>query len=307
MPSYIESAVIDVNPTTLKPILFTTYKPIKKYILDITYEDSTTKQVELVERDKNRPYKVVFKKEGKLITAIGVPKVYEINEGNKFCDFVNNIMDSDDLLIELDCSSEYDCSKVRFYLKDIRDIIDIAKEGLEGEDPIEDIPLTRYPIYLNGFDCKTVILCKVDDEFNINLYSTITKIGEPLLRDQYSSFTVFTVDSEALVTVPLEQDTDYEDKFVVSVSEEMLDTEIKLIIKYYVNEIEHPVFDEFTIMPFKKTEEDNDNTRVLTRAVSTADMEYLGDGLKPALGIGLTPGYKQYRNSKNASTSVLDK
>ena len=305
MPSYIEPAVIDVNPTMLKPILFTTYKPITKYILDITYEDSTTKQVELVQGDKNRPYRVVFKKDGKLITATGIPKIYEINEANRFCDFVNRVMDSEDLLIELDCSSTYECTKVKFYLKDIRDIIDIA---IEGEPDIgggiEDIPLTKYPIYLNGFDCTTKIRCLVDEDLNVDLTSLITKLGEPLSREQYSDFTVFTVNDDVDTMVSTIESDEAGDHFVVSISEEKLDTEITLIIRYFVDEINHPVFDEFIIIPFRQT--DNEETRTLDRAVTTADMQYLGDGLKPALGVGLTPGYKQYRNSKNTSTSVIE-
>ena len=305
MPSYIEPAVIDVNPKMLKPILFTTYKPVVKYNIEITYEDSTTKTVELVQQDKNRPYKVVFKKEGKLVTAIGVPRIYEVNESCTFCDFVNTVMDASDLLIELDCSSEFECTKVRFYLKDIRDIVDLAVEGYI-EEPVEDIPLTRYPIYLNGFPCTTKIYCKVNEDLTIDLYSQITKIGEPLLRDQYSDFTVFTVDSDAIATVLTDQDTEDKDKFILSVPEELMDTEIKLIIKYFINEINHPVFDEFTIIPVKEIESEDD-TNVLTRAVTTADMQYLGDGLKTALGVGLTPGYKQYRNSSNYIDSVLTK
>ena len=302
MPSYIESTVIDVNPTMLKPILFTTYKANTKYLLNITYEDSTTKQVELVQEDKNRPYKVVFKKEGKLITATGVPKVYEINESNRFCDFVNRVMDSENLLIELDCSSEYNCTKVKFYLKDIRDIVDLASEGDDPEIIAGDL-ISKYPIYVNGFDCRTKIRCLVDDDLEASLTASITKLGEPLSKDEYTDFDVFVIDDTGNLDA---FKYDNEGKFVLSVKEYLLNTEVKVVIRYFVTEIDHPVYDEFTIIPFKKSDDDDTNGDTLDRAVSTADMQYLGDGLKPALGVGLTPGYKEYRNSKNTSKSVVE-
>ena len=303
MPSYIEPTVIDTNPTTLKPILFTTYRPITKYILDITYEDSTTKQVELVAEDRNRPYKVIFKKDGQLITATGVPKIYEINESGKFCDFVNKTLDSEDLLIELDCSSEYSCTKVRFYLKDIRDIIDLAVEGdIDNPEDIKPEPISKYLIHINGFDCKTKIRCMVDDDLEASLTASISKLGETLNKDQYSEFDAFVMDDSGNIDI---FKYDNEGKFVLAVKEYLLDTEIKVVVRYFIKEIDHAVYDEFTIIPFKKSDDDT-TKRTLDRAVSTADMQYLGDGLKPALGIGLTPGYKQYRNSKNTSKSVIE-
>lgn len=304
MSNYIKPGIIDVNPTMLKPILFTTYKPITKYILDITYEDSTTKQIELVEGDKNRPYKVVFKKEGKLVTAVGVPKIYRITECNKFCDFVNRVMDSEDLLIELDCSSEYSCTKVKFYLKDLRDIEDLNPNGCEcgcsGDCNCSDMA-PKFRIYLNNFDCKTKIRCLVDDDLEAYLEACITKLGEALLVEEYTDFDVYVFDEDNKINI---YKYDEHGKFVVSVTEDLLETEVKLLIKYYVNEIEHPVYDEFTIIPFKKSLDDDG--KVLTKAVTTQDRQYLGDGLKPALGTGLTPGYKQYRNSKNYSNSVIE-
>lgn len=299
MPNYIKPGIIDVDPTVLKPILFTTYKPITKYLLDIIYEDSTTKQVELVEGDKNRPYKVVFKKEGRLITAIGVPKVYQISEGNKFCDFVNRVMDSEDLLIELDCSSEYECTKVKFYLKDIRDIIDLSLEDDETDSTTDMI--SKYPIYVNGFDCRTKIRCLVDDDFEVKLNAVITKYGEALLAEEYSGFDAYVIDDSNKINIYKYND---HGKFVLAVTEDLLDTEITVVIRYFIKEIDHPVYDEFIIIPFKKS--DDDEGKVLSKAVSTQDMQYLGDGLKPALGTGLTPGYKQYRNSKNYSDSVIE-
>lgn len=304
MPNCINPGIIDVNPTTLKPILFTTYKPITKYILDITYEDSTTKQVELVTGDRKRPYQFTFKKEGKLITAIGVPKVYQISEGNKFCDFVNRVMDSEDLLIELDCSSTYSCTKVKFYLKDVRDIEDLFPEEDNNEcscgcNCTTDL-VSKYPIYLNGFDCKTKIRCLVDDDLEAYLEATITKVGETLSEDQYKDFDVFVFDEDNKINVYKYNE---HGKFVLRVTEDLLETEVKILIKYFVNEIDHPVYDEFTIIPFRKDEEDG---KTLDKAVTTQDTQYLGDGLKPALGVGMTPSYKQYRNSKNYSNSVID-
>lgn len=302
------SVTIDSNPITYKPILFTTYDTISKYILNITYEDSTTKTVELVENDKDRPYRIVFKREGKLITATGVPRVIrEINECSSFCDFANRIMDSNDLLIELDCSSEYQCTKVRFYLKDIRDIRDLVNEPLEGEEEPVDSNHTMYPIYLNGLSCMDKITCIVDEELNTTLYSQITKMGEVLSRDQYSDFTVFTTNPDIIITPIEPEDGDVEDKVSLKVPEELIDTEIKIIIRYFINEMNHPVFDEFTIIPTNKVEEIEPGTyKVLTRAVTTQDTQYLGDGLKPALGVGLTPGYKQYRNKSSYDDSVLE-
>lgn len=306
------TVTIDSNPKTLKPILYTTYTTSTKYNIHIAYEDATSKDVELVSRDKNRLYRFVFKKEGKLITATGVPSVYEVSECSKMCDFANTIMDSNDLLIELDCSSDFNCTKVRFYLKDIRDIIDLANEPIEDpEDNMEYYPITTYPIYLNGYSCQNVIPCTVvenDGIFSTILTSQIIKIGEPLTKDQYKDFTIFVLDFDTTLT-PIEVSEDeLVDKVSLTIPEELLDTEIKLIIKYYINEIEHPVFDEFTIFPSKTANnaDNGSNQRVLTRAVTTQDTQYLGDGLKPALGVGLTPSYKEYRNKKKYNDSVLD-
>lgn len=126
--SNINPVIIDTNPVSYKPILFTTYTKEVKYILNIMYEDSTNKLVEVVTNDKNRPYQITFKKDGKLVTATGIPSIMEIKEHPIFCDAINSILDSSDLLIELDCSSEYESKKEIFYLKDIRDIVDLAIE-----------------------------------------------------------------------------------------------------------------------------------------------------------------------------------
>ena len=202
MPSYIETTVNSV-PTNLKPILFTNYKVITKYDIEITYEDSTTKTVELVQGDKGRPYKFVIKKDGQLLEVTGVPKIKEISEHRCFCDFANRTLDSNDLLIELDCSSQYECNKVRFYLKDIRDIVDIINE-VEEQPEEPDTP--------DGptGDIQSPIVGEDEEEFALN------------------------------------------------------------------------------------------------RAVTTADTLYLGDGVKPALGIGLTPSYKQYKNSKKYVESAFE-
>lgn len=312
MPSYIEPAVIDMNPVCLKPILFTTYDKSVKYNLTITYEDSTTKTVELVTGDVNRPYKVVFKKEGELITAIGIPKIiYEISEGNKFCDFCNKIMDSNDLLIELDCSIQYNCNKVRFYLKDLRDIVDILIENPFSETNFQsDVDTSQYRIYLQGQTCDTVIKYDMTNTSEINLKAFIAKLSRVLSQDECSNFKVFVDGAEAEITC--RDDTfihiEFKDEYGNNIYENYLNKEFKIIIKYFVNELNHSVFDEFTIIPYIKdetTEEPEDVMPVLTRAVTTADMQYLGDGLKPALGVGLTPGYKEYRNSKNYNDSVM--
>lgn len=304
MPSYIEPVVIDSMPVTLKPILYTTYDTHVRYLLTITYEDSTTKQVELVQKDKNRPYKVVFKKEGKLITATGVPTIKEIRECSRFCDLPNRILDSNDLLIELDCSGTYDCSKVRFYLKDLRHIVDLAKESDDDYDNLLAYDShTKYPIYLNGFSCMTKIYCKIDENYDILLKSQITKFGEPLIRDAYSEFDVFTIDFDLDQTLLDSDDSEITDNIILHIPEELIDKEIKVVIRYFIKEIDHPVFDEFTIIPVKEIEE-IDTGSSLSRAVSTQDMQYLGDGLKTALGVGLTPGYKQYRNKKTYDDTV---
>lgn len=304
MLDHIKPAVIDMNPVSIKPILFTTYDKSVKYNLTITYEDSTTKTVELVTGDVNRPYKVVFKKEGTLITAIGIPKiVYEITESNKFCDFCNKIMDSNDLLIELDCSAEYACNKVRFYLKDLRDIIDILMENPFSETNFQpDVDTSQYRIYLQDLTCDTVIKYDVSETFVMKLKPSIGKLIRRLSSDEASGVSVFPVNFGASI------DIDLNDIITIEINEGHINQELKLIIRYFVNELNHPVFDEFTIIPYIKdetTEEITDVMPVLTRAVTTADMQYLGDGLKPALGIGLTPGYKQYRNSKNYNDSVM--
>lgn len=66
MPSYTEGdnihVIIDHTPSMIKPILFASYEAITKYNIHIIYEDSTTKDVELVQKDKERPYKFTFKK-----------------------------------------------------------------------------------------------------------------------------------------------------------------------------------------------------------------------------------------------------
>ena len=304
MPSYIEPAVIDMNPICLKPILFTTYDKSVKYTLNITYEDSTTKTVELVTGDVNRPYKVVFKKEGELITAIGIPRiVHEISEGNKFCDFCNRIMDSNDLLIELDCSKEYQCTKVRFYLKDLRDIVDLADASEGDDDYLADVDTSKYRIYINDIACDNVINYDVTDSLEMKFYPNIKKLGTSISNEEFSGLMVFPVNFGASIDVSIDN------TFTVEIGEEFIGEELQIIIRYFVKELNHPIFDEFTIIPYIREEivEEDIDTPVLTRAVTTADMQYLGDGLKPALGVGLTPGYKQYRNSKNYDDSVIDK
>ena len=298
MPSYLEgeetiSVLVDNNPVCLKPILFTNYTAITKYNLEITYEDSTTKSVELV-MDKERPYKIIYKKDGKLLTAIGIiSKIHEINEASKFCDFVNKTMDSSDLLIELDCSEKYECTKVRLYLKDIRDIIDIVMEGYNEDDSNNQTEtFTMYPIYLNGHTCKETIKCIVDEDLKVVLNSEITKDGQPLVSWDYSDFTIVsvtepvTVDNElfGIDTVPL------------VFTEESLDKEIKVILKYFVHEIDHLVFEEFTVIASKKEIELPEE--VLDKAVTSADMQYLGDNIHEVLDLDLTPGYKPYRYNK---------
>lgn len=312
MPNNIDEklyVVIDSNPETYKPILYATYDSKTKYNLHIVYEDQTTKDIELVQNDKDRPYKFVFKRDGKLITAVGVPTVREINECNKMCDFVNKIMDSNDLLIELDCSSEYECNKLRFYLKDVRDIIDINEPVKEPEYSLKEH--TIYHMYLNKYSCDTIIPCNVvqkDDIFTTTLSLQLTKFGEYLTREQYSDFDIFAFDFDPILTVEDIQEDETVEKVKMIIPEELLDSEITLIVRYFITEIEHPIFDEFVIIPSKATtDEDNESTQnVLTRAVSTQDTQYLGDGLKPALGVGITPGYKEYRNKKSYSDSVLE-
>lgn len=312
MPNNIDEklyVVIDSNPETYKPILYATYDSKTKYNLHIVYEDQTTKDIELVQNDKDRPYKFVFKRDGKLITAVGVPTVREINECNKMCDFVNKIMDSNDLLIELDCSSEYECNKLRFYLKDVRDIIDINEPVKEPEYSLKEH--TIYHMYLNKYSCDTIIPCNVvqkDDIFTATLSLQLTKLGEYLTREQYSDFDIFAFDFDPILTVEDIQEDETVEKVKMIIPEELLDSEITLIVRYFITEIEHPIFDEFVIIPSKATtDEDNESTQnVLTRAVSTQDTQYLGDGLKPALGVGITPGYKEYRNKKSYSDSVLE-
>lgn len=311
MPSYIEPAVVDMNPVCMKPILFTTYDKSVKYNLTITYEDSTTKTVELVTGDVNRPYKIVFKKEGELITAIGIPKiVYEISEGNKFCDFCNRTMDSNDLLIELDCSIQYNCNRIRFYLKDLRDIVDLSEDPFSETNFQPDVDTSQYRIYLEDVTCDNVIKYDMSNTSEINLKSCITKLNRVLSKDEYSNFRIFIDDIEAEFSC--KDDTfihiEFKDEYGNNIYENYLNKEFKIIIKYFINELNHSVFDEFTIIPYIKDEttEPEDVMPLLTRAVTTADMQYLGDGLKTALGVGLTPGYKEYRNSKKYNGSVID-
>lgn len=294
MPSYVEGDNIDVVinhiPTTIKPILFTQYDTITKYMLHITYEDNTTKDVELVQQDKTRPYKFIYKHEGQLLSVIGVPKIYEVKNTCKYSDFPNRIMSSDDLLFDVDCSQLHECTKARFYLKDIRDIIDLANEPIEDpEDPMQVYPFTMYPIYLNNHSCQNTINCTVDDELKVTLTAEVTKMGDPLAEEEYSDFTILSVSSPVTVDEELVE----VNKVPLVFTEESLNTEIKVILKYYIKEINHPVFDEFTIIANRKQEEVE--TTTLNRAVTTQDMQYLGDGLEPALGSGLTPGYKPYQ------------
>lgn len=292
MPSYVEgdNIAVIINGTTkmIKPILFTTYDAVTKYDLHITYEDSTTKDVELVQNCKDRPYKFVYKKDGKLLEAIGIPKIYEINEGNKFTDFPNKVMDSNDLLFEVDCSTKFDSIKAKFYLKDIRDIIDLANEEIiDPEDPMDIFPVTMYPIYLNSHSCENTIKIETDDSMTIILTSEITKMGEPLTEDEYSDFSVLSVSDNDIIYEVTDKN-----KITLYMTEDTLDKEIKIVLKYFIKEINHPVFDEFTILVSKKKDEEE---QVSTRAATTQDMQYLGDGLEPALGSDLTPGYKEYR------------
>ena len=308
----ILSVTIDNNLKTFKPILFSTYESITKYNIHINYEDESVKDIELVQGDKDRLYTFTFKHNGKLITKTGVPKIHEINECNKMCDFVNKIMDSNDLLIELDCSGEYECSKVRFYLKDVRDIIDLANEPIEEPGKDDNIKHTIYPIYLNNHSCKDIISCKVTEEdgiFSTVLSSQIIKSEKPLSKEDYSDFDIFAFDFDPIVSSIETSEDELIEKVKLVIPEELLDTEITLIVRYFINEINHPVFDEFTIIPSKNIKEDTDDSdiTVLTHAVSTQDMQYLGDGLKPALGVGMTPSYKEYRRKKSYNNSVFDK
>lgn len=303
MPSYIEgdktiTTVIDNNPITIKPILFTTYKTITKYDITITYEDDTTKVVEIVQNDKHRPYKFIYKKDGQLLSIIGVPTLYEINEGNKFCDFENRVMDASDLLFEVDSSTQFESTKARFYLKDIRDIIDLSIEGFpDPDDPMDIFPVTMYPIYLAGHSCQNPIKYVLpDDSLILNLTSEVTKNGEPLLEDQYNDFKILSVDFNKIsdtsdITFTITENN----KFSLEITEDLLDTEIKVILKYFITEINHPVFDEFTIIPTRQQPPVVEDLLGGRQAVSTQDMQYIGDGLKTGLGNDLTPGYKPYK------------
>ena len=199
-------------------------------------------------------------------------------------------MASDDLLFDVDCSQLHECTKARFYLKDIRDIIDLANEPSEDpEDPMQVYPFTMYPIYLNNHSCQNTINCVVDDELKVTLTAEVTKMGDPLAEEEYSDFTILSVSSPVTVDEELVE----VNKVPLVFTEESLNTEIKVILKYYIKEINHPVFDEFTIIASRKQEEVE--TTTLNRAVTTQDMQYLGDGLEPALGSGLSPGYKPYQ------------
>lgn len=289
----------DLGPIpTLKPILYTTYDAIIKYNLTLYYEDNTSKNIELVIGNKDRPYHITYKKEGKLLTVVGIPYVYEISENSRFCDFPNKVMDAKDLLFEMDCSSQYECKKVKFYLKDIRNIIDIVTEGLEEDpnDPMENLPITLYPIYLNNHSCEHPVKCIVDDDLTVTLESKITKLGDPLTPDQYSNFSVILIEGAAAIN----GDVEPKDNIIpLKFAEEALDKEIYITIRYFIKEINHYVYDDFIIIPSLKSEDNEEDNNVSTRAVSTQDMQYLGDGLEPALGSGLTPGYKPYQYRKN--------
>lgn len=254
MPSYIEEnntiVLLNTNTTTIKPILFTNYTSETKYTLNITYEDSTTKTVELVQKDVERPYKFIYKKEGKLETVTGIPTVYEINENSKFCDFVNKTMDSEDLLFIVDCSDKYQLKSVKFYLKDIRDIVDIVTESLEDEEEENQnisIPLsqyTLYPILLNGKKYNEVVECTVNNELKVTLSASITKNNDILESDKYSGFRVLSVESPAM----FDYTTTLQFNMVPLIfTEESLNREIKVIIGYFVNEIGHPIFEEFRV------------------------------------------------------------
>lgn len=268
MPTYIEDnnkiVLLGTNNTIIKPILFTNYTSETTYYLNITYEDETTKTVELVQNDKERLYKIIYKKEGKLLTITGViKKIYEINENSKFCDFTNKTMDSEDLLFTVDYSDQYELHTANFYLKDIRDIIDIANEETDDDDPVEepndpvedpieepedeDIPLsyyTLYPMYLNNKPYNEVIECEVDEELKGTLTAHITKNTNILPNTEYSGFTVLSVESPAMFdyTADLEPN-----KVPIMFTEECLNKEIKIVLSYFVNEIRHPIFEEFRV------------------------------------------------------------
>lgn len=294
MPSYVEGAdsiTVTLGEPTLKPILFTTYTPITKYNLEITYEDSTTKTVELV-MDKERPYKVVYKKDAKLHTVTGIfSKVYEINESSKFCDFVNRTMDASDLVLEMDCSEKYECTKVRFYLKDIRDIIDLELEGYITDSQ----EVTKYPIYLNGNSCKYVTYCEVDENLEVTLDAKVTKDGKEIEPWGYADFQILSI-SEPGITVNTEKFAT--NKVPLVFTEEALGKDIYIIIKYFVYEIDHIVCDEFLVVASKKTTTDDkpveEDTDVLDEPVTTQDTQYLGDDYE-VLDLDLTPGFKPYR------------
>lgn len=295
MPSYVEgdniAVVVDGSKTFIKPILFTTYDSETKYNLHITYEDSTTKEVEVVQNCMGRPYKFIYKKEGKLLSSIGIPKIYEINEGNKYVDFPNKVMDSSDLLFVLDCSEKFQHSEIKFYLKDIRDIIDLANEE-DPDDPMEIFPVTTYPIYLNNHSCEnTIKLYVTKDNMDVTLTPTITKLGDPLSKDDYSDCNIIKI-SEDIVF-----DINDDGSFKLHMTDETVDKEFKVTIRCYIKEIKHPVFDEFTILVEKKdniVDIDTDNTDLL-RAITTQDTQYLGDGALERIGNDLTPGFKPYK------------
>lgn len=299
MPSYIEGDNIEVivngNKTMIKPILFTTYDSITTYNLHITYEDDTSKDVELVQKCKDRPYKFIYKKEGKLLESTGIPTIYEINEKSKYTDFANTVMDSNDLLFIVDCSTKYESIETKFYLKDIRDIVDLSKEDIvDPEDPMDIFPVTMYPMYLNGYSCENIIKLQVDDSMLTTLTPEITKMGEVLPEEEYSDFEVLSIS---------DQDIIYEvvDNNIINLymTENTLDKEIKITVKCFIKEINHPIFDEFTFIVSKKDKnEDNVETASVKRAVTTQDMQYLGDGLETGLGNDLTPGFKPFRYRK---------
>lgn len=205
-------------------------------------------------------------------------------------------MDSNDLLFEVDSSEKYESKKARFYLKDIRDIIDLSVEGFpDPEDPMEIFPITQYPIYLNNHSCESICKITVDDSLTTVLNFEITKMGDPLQADQYSDFTILSVSDSDIIYESTEIN-----KLTMYLTEATLGKEIKIIVKYFVKEINHPVFDEFTVI-FNKYAPDEDivDEDINKRAVSTQDAQYLGDGLKTGLSDSMTPGFKpyQYRRS----------
>lgn len=251
MSRYIET--IDEIPTIAKPILFTTYDDITKYILHIKYEDETVKDVEIVPNDKNRLYKFTYKKEGKLFTVTGIPSVYEIKENIPYTDITNTVLEANDLLFKVDHSDEYESKLATFYLKDIRDIVDIASET-STEDPGDDmgiIPIAQYVMYVNNHSSESVINCTTDDSLRVDLKSEITKMGDPLQEGEYSGFSIVEVtmpDKVPLIeTDEIKYEVDGNNSFHIIIPEVLLGHEFRFTLKYYVKEINKSVFDEFKI------------------------------------------------------------